>query len=56
MTRNAMGSTGMPRHTVATAPVATVPTMNFFFMPCMSATEPRMGMSRAMSSDATVSA
>jgi hypothetical protein len=42
--------------TQATAPVPTDPMMNFFFMPCWSATEPRMGMSRAMSSEATVSA
>ena len=46
----------MPMATQATAPVPTQPTMNFFFIPCMSAMEPRMGMSSAMTSEATVSA
>ena len=41
---------------VAMAPTPTVPMMNFLRMPCMSAMEPRMGMSRAMMSEAMVSA
>ena len=56
MTRNASAVVTKPSATVATTPVPTQPTMNFFFMPCMSALEPRTGMSRAMISDATVSA
>ena len=56
MTRNAIALVGMPRATVATTPVPTQPTMNFFFMPSMSAMEPRMGMSSAMMSEAMVSA
>ena len=47
---------GNPIATVATTPVHTVPSTNFFFMPCMSAMLPRMGMSSAITRDATVSA
>ena len=54
-TRKAIALVGNPIPTVATTPVSTVPRTNFFFMPCMSAMEPRMGMSRAMTREATVS-
>ena len=55
MTRNAIAPVGKPIATVATTPVPTVPTTNFFFMPCMSAMLPRIGMSSAITSEATVS-
>ena len=56
MIRNARAAVTKPSATVATTPVPTQPTMNFFFMPCMSAIDPSTGMSSAMMRDATVSA
>ena len=55
-TKKTVASAGNPIATVATTPVPTVPTTNFFFMPCMSAIEPSMGMSRAITKEAIVSA
>ena len=55
-TRNASACSGTPSAAHATAPVPAKPTRNFFLLPAKSARLPKMGMSRASTSEATVSA
>ena len=55
-TRNASHPSGsaMPRH--ITTPVRKKPRKNLIFMPCTSAIDPRIGISSAITSEATVCA